>query len=194
MRLRSKSGKSTVNPLKSREITKFFPNQHGCDWIFFRACFGRHLLCRSETWILKNVLRRLFYWDLCQNSDDANCFMDWSQNRENHLLRLARHNLHIGYSTWDVSLATSHWLLYMGCFIGHFTLRPLLSPASGTGQLRAYPPMVGHRLSPGKPTRSAVTTMGSNDFVRGKDHLLGMSYQQYDSHRQVRLDGLWQLT
>ena len=32
----------------------------------------------------------------------------------------------------------------------------------------------------GKPTRRAVTTMGSNDLVVGEDHMLGPSCQQYN--------------
>ena len=43
-------------------------------------------------------------------------------------------------------------------------------PASGTRQLQAIPPVVGQRLSPGKPTRSAVATMVSNDLVVGEHH------------------------
>ena len=33
--------------------------------------------------------------------------------------------------------------------------------------------------SPGKPTRRAVTTMGSNDLVVGEDHMFGPSCQRY---------------
>ena len=33
---------------------------------------------------------------------------------------------------------------------------------------------------PGKPTRMAVTTMGSNDLVVGKDDMLGLSCQRYN--------------
>ena len=33
---------------------------------------------------------------------------------------------------------------------------------------------------PGKPTRRAVTTMGSNDLVVGEDHMLGPSCQRYN--------------
>ena len=40
--------------------------------------------------------------------------------------------------------------------------------------------MAGLRLSSEKPTRMAVTTMGSNDIVIGEDHLLGPSCQRYD--------------
>ena len=52
--------------------------------------------------------------------------------------------------------------------------------ASGSGQLQANPHVVGPWLSPGKPTRGAVTTMGSNDLVVGTDHMLGPSCQQYN--------------
>ena len=34
--------------------------------------------------------------------------------------------------------------------------------------------------SPGKSTRSTVTTMGSNDLVVGEDHMLGQSCQRYN--------------
>ena len=37
--------------------------------------------------------------------------------------------------------------------------------ASGSGQLQANPHVAGPWLSPSKPTRRAVTTMGSNDLV-----------------------------
>ena len=36
------------------------------------------------------------------------------------------------------------------------------------------------RLSPGKPTRKAVATMGSNDLVIGEDHIFGPSCQRYN--------------
>ena len=47
--------------------------------------------------------------------------------------------------------------------------------ASGTGQLQAHPHVAGPWLSPGKHTRRAVATMGSNDLVVGEDHMLGPS-------------------
>ena len=40
--------------------------------------------------------------------------------------------------------------------------------------------MAGPWLSPGKPTRRAVTTMGSNDLVVGEDQMLGPSCQRYN--------------
>ena len=52
--------------------------------------------------------------------------------------------------------------------------------ASGSGQLQANPHVAGPWLSPGKPTRRAVTTMGSNDLVVGEDHMLGPSCQRYN--------------
>ena len=52
--------------------------------------------------------------------------------------------------------------------------------ASGFGQLQANPHVVGPRLSPGKPTRRAVSMVGSNDLVVGEDHMLGPSCQRYD--------------
>ena len=51
---------------------------------------------------------------------------------------------------------------------------------SGSGQLQANPHVAGPWLSPGKPTRRAVATMGSNDFVVGKDHMLGPSCQRHN--------------
>ena len=38
--------------------------------------------------------------------------------------------------------------------------------ASGSGQLQANLHMAGQWLSPGMPTRRAITTMGSNDLCR----------------------------
>ena len=54
--------------------------------------------------------------------------------------------------------------------------------ASGSGQLQANPHVAGPWLSSGKPTRRAVTTMGSNDLVVGEDHMLGASCQRYNWH------------
>ena len=54
--------------------------------------------------------------------------------------------------------------------------------ASGSGQLQANPHVAGPWLSPGKPTRRAVTTMGSNDLVVGEVHMLGPSCQRYNWH------------
>ena len=51
---------------------------------------------------------------------------------------------------------------------------------SGTGQLHANPPVVGPGLSPLKPTRRAVTMIGSNYLIVGDDHMLGPSCQQYN--------------
>ena len=50
--------------------------------------------------------------------------------------------------------------------------------ASGSGQLQANPHVAGPWLSPGKPTRRAVTTMGSNDLVVGEVHMLGNSKEE----------------
>ena len=54
--------------------------------------------------------------------------------------------------------------------------------ASGSGQLQANPHVAGPWLSPGKPTRRAITTMGSNDLVVGEVHMLGPSCQRYNWH------------
>ena len=40
--------------------------------------------------------------------------------------------------------------------------------------------MAGPWLSPEKPTRRAVTTMGPNDLVVGEDHMLGPSCLRYN--------------
>ena len=49
--------------------------------------------------------------------------------------------------------------------------------ASGSGQ---NPHVADPWLSPGKSTRRAVTTIGSNDLVVGEDHMLGPSCQRYN--------------
>ena len=54
--------------------------------------------------------------------------------------------------------------------------------ASGSGQLQANPHVAGPWLSPGKPTRRAVTTIGSKDLVVGEVHMLGTSCQRYNWH------------
>ena len=54
-----------------------------------------------------------------------------------------------------------------------FALHASVVHASGTRQLQANPHVAGPWLSPGKPTRRAVTTMGSNDLVVGEVHMLG---------------------
>ena len=52
--------------------------------------------------------------------------------------------------------------------------------ASGSGQLPSNPHVAGPWLSPGKPTRRTVTTMGSNDLVVGEDHMFEQSCQRYN--------------
>ena len=39
---------------------------------------------------------------------------------------------------------------------------------------------MGPLLSPGRPTRSAISTIGSNDLVVGEDHMLGPSCLRYN--------------
>ena len=46
----------------------------------------------------------------------------------------------------------------------------------------ANPHVAGPWLSLGKPTRRAVTTMGSIDLVVGEVHMLGPSCQRYNWH------------
>ena len=62
------------------------------------------------------------------------------------------------------------------------TLHVSVVHASGSGQLQANPHVAGPWLSPGKPTRRAVTTMVSNDLVVGEVHMLGPSCQRYNWH------------
>ena len=50
---------------------------------------------------------------------------------------------------------------------------------SGNRQLQTNPHVAGPRLSQGKPTQRAVTTMEYNNLVVDKDHLLGPTSQQY---------------
>ena len=52
----------------------------------------------------------------------------------------------------------------------------------------------GSMASPGKPTRKAVTMMGSNDFIVGRLHGGTELLAVYLAHGQVRLDSLWHLT
>ena len=52
--------------------------------------------------------------------------------------------------------------------------------ATGSGQLQANSHVEGPWLSPGKPIRRAVTTMGSNDLIVGEDNMLEPSCQRYN--------------
>ena len=45
--------------------------------------------------------------------------------------------------------------------------------ASGSGKLQANAHVASPWLSPGMPTRRAVTTIGSNYMVAGEDHMFG---------------------
>ena len=65
-------------------------------------------------------------------------------------------------------------LLYC-CILYYILTLPLGTPLDPDNcrQIRMW-------LSPGKPTRWAVTTMGSNDLVVGEDHMLGPSCQRYN--------------
>ena len=51
---------------------------------------------------------------------------------------------------------------------------------SGSRQLQANPHVAGLWLSPGKPTRRAVSTLGSTDLVVSEDHMLGTCCQRYN--------------
>ena len=50
----------------------------------------------------------------------------------------------------------------------------------GSGRLQANLHVEGPWLSAGKPNRSAITTMGSNDTVVGEDHMFGPSCQRHN--------------
>ena len=63
-----------------------------------------------------------------------------------------------------------------------YALHASVVHASGSGQLQANPHVAGPWLSPGKPIRRAVTTMGSNDLVVGEVHMLGPSCRRYNWH------------
>ena len=81
---------------------------------------------------------------------------------------------------WSYSMA-----MLIGCVKVHHTVKALHASvvhASGSGQLQANPHVAGPWLSPGKPTRRAVSTMGSNDLVVGEVHMLGPSCQRYNWH------------
>ena len=99
------------------------------------------------------------------------------------------------------------WFLYQDVLIGGLALHMVVASgrtdrcltsvfhASGSGKLQANPHVASPWLSPGKPTRRTVTTMGSNDLVVGEDHMLGPSCQRYNWQTgRCRLDSLWQLT
>ena len=64
-----------------------------------------------------------------------------------------------------------------------YALHASIVYASGSGQLQANPHVAVPWLSPGKPTRRAVTTMGSKDMVVGVVHMLGPSCQRYNWHK-----------
>ena len=68
------------------------------------------------------------------------------------------------------------------CVLYSIALHASVVHASGSGQLQANPHVAGPWLSPWKPTRRAVTTMGSNDLVVGEVHMLGPSCQRYNWH------------
>ena len=71
-------------------------------------------------------------------------------------------------------------IVVINCVNGTVSPDTSVVHASGSGQLQANPHVAGPWLSPRKPTRRAVTTMGSNDLVVGEDHMLGPSCQRYN--------------
>ena len=68
----------------------------------------------------------------------------------------------------------------IACLIQCFCPDTSVVHASGARQLQENPHVAGPWLSPGKPTRRVVTTMGSNDLVLYEDHILGPSCQRYN--------------
>ena len=54
--------------------------------------------------------------------------------------------------------------------------------ASGIEKLQAIPHVAVPRLSHEKPTRRAITAMGSNDLVVGEDNKLGPRCQRHNWH------------
>ena len=86
---------------------------------------------------------------------------------------------------WLTFQITNHCatIQFLSIYIFFFlALHASVVHASGSGQLQANPHVAGPWLSPGKPTRRAVTTMGSNDLVVGEVHMLGLSCQRYNWH------------
>ena len=83
-------------------------------------------------------------------------------------------------------LSNQHNVLYESfiftCTSGRCNRHASVVHASGSGKLQANPHVAGPWLSPGKPTRRAVTTMGSNDLVVGEVHILGPSCRRYNWH------------
>ena len=88
----------------------------------------------------------------------------------------------------DIVVATNVNIVYSYIYIccnnnkSTLALHASVVHASGSGQLQANPHVAGPWLSPGKPTRRAVTTMGFNDLVVGEVHMLGPSCQRYNWH------------
>ena len=78
------------------------------------------------------------------------------------------------------SHSKQHIILKKSNRCNRMTLTPPLFMPPASGQLQANPHVAGPWLSPGKPTRRAVTTMGSNDLVVGEDHVLEPSCQRYN--------------
>ena len=92
---------------------------------------------------------------------------------------IALKNNHYYYMQAHVSLRM-HMYVFVYVLVYVFGPDASVVHTSGSGQLQANPHVVGPWLSPGKPTRRTVTTMGSSDFVVGEEHMLGQSYQRND--------------
>ena len=84
--------------------------------------------------------------------------------------------------TYIISVCFNFYLCVLAIYIMMFALHASVVHASGSGRLQANPTVAGPWLSPGKPTRRAVTMMWSNDLVVGEVHMLGPSCQRYNWH------------
>ena len=98
-------------------------------------------------------------------------------NAIQHLEHKVENHLSFEDKTPIISQAYLGYLYKGTCVISHDAS---VVHASGSGQLQANPHPHPPWLSPGKPTRRAVTTMESNDLVVGEDHMLGLSCQRYN--------------
>ena len=87
----------------------------------------------------------------------------------------------IEINLWEFFIRIKNYFMSLSTQV-YDLVRPKASVihTSGSGQLQANQHVTGPWISPGKPSRRAVTTMGSNDLVVGEDHMLGPSCQRYN--------------